>query len=128
MIDIFRLFKKRDWEPRLLDKLVGQFGEMTIEILNFPFREDPVDCKRAFRNSDFGFEFLTELHNQLGDYKTIIETLKISGEKTVFVNLPDLHPMQVTISGDIGKNSAEADSNIADALLNALKGQNIDRK
>ena len=122
---MFGLFKKKEWKPETLPRMVGTFGDICVVVSNFPCRVDKLSGKRTYAYSDFGCEFINELHNKLGEPEQLRRTVTAAGSKKVLVKLRNLPIFEVEIAGSIPSEKGQFYSDIADALIDAFRSQNI---
>ena len=119
------LFKRREWQLEILPELKGSCGGINVVVSRMVCRIDKSSEKRTYAYSDFGFEFLNELHNQLGEFRDLQKMIVLSNIKKVSLKLRDLPAIYVEIGGSIPDSKEQFYSDIADALIDAFKSQGI---
>ncbi len=123
---MFGLFKQRKWTSEILPELSGSYGGLRVVLSNFPCRVDLLSGKRSYVYYAFGDDFIHALHNALGDFEQLRQTLAATGSKKVCIQLPELPLFQVEITGSVA-GQRQFYSDIADALIEAFASQGIQR-
>lgn len=119
-------FKRRNWQPELVAELRGSYGGLAVCIRRFPCLADTSDGRRKFRYPDFGAEFLAALTDQLPGNANELRAALSGGEaRTVLVQLRDLEPVEVQLAGQPPATSREFHSDLADAIISALKSAGV---
>jgi hypothetical protein len=115
------LFKKRRWYEEILPAMVGSYSGLTVELAGVPCRTDEESREHRYRYSDFGFEFIEELHRQLGEFSTVRQALQANRSMSATVHVRDLPPISVRLSGAPPKSKKAYFSDLADALIDAFE-------
>ena len=119
------LFKKPRWHDEILPDLVGTYSGLTVELSGVPCRTAEESNEHRYRFADFGFEFINELHGQLGEFTTVRESLIAKRGISATVNIRDLAPIFVRLTGVPPKSRREYFSDLADAIINAFGKQGL---
>ena len=126
LIEMLGLFKRRHWKSEVIPELVGAYDGLTVVLRNFPCRVDLSDGTRKCPYPDFGAGFIYELtERQLGEFEQLRQILATGAEKTAYVRLRDLVPIEVRISGRAATRRDQFYSDLADALIVAFESHRI---
>jgi hypothetical protein len=118
-----KLFKVRSWRSDVLPLMAGAYEGLNVELKNVPCRTDEESNEHRYRYSNFGFEFITELHKQLGKFAAVHNALQNGESVSVSVSVGKLPPISVRVSGKPPESKRAYYSDLADALLDAFEKQ-----
>jgi hypothetical protein len=117
---MFALFKRREWVPETLAELKGSFAGLHVRMANVPCLREKEGTRCKFPYSDFGFEFLNRLHEQLGASDSLATRLNMGIPAKALIKLRSYPAMTVEIRGKASLDIGQFQSDIADALLAAF--------
>ena len=115
------LFKRRKWTPETVAELRGSYRDLNVTIRNFPCLREEGAEDRKYAYSNFGFEFLHKLHEQLGDLDALGARLKTGAPAHALLTLSSFPLISVEFRGTPDPSRRQFESDIADALLEAFK-------
>ena len=116
-------FKVRSGRDDVLPLMAGAYKGLNVELKNVPCRTDEESNEHRYRYSDFGFEFITELHKQLGTLAAVSHALENGESASVPISVGNLPPISLRVSGKPPKSKRAYYSDLADALLDAFEKQ-----
>lgn len=125
-MNIFDLFRAREWRPQTIPSVRGSFAGLTLELLDFPCQVDRRSGARRYAYDDFGAEFIEALHRALGDVDGLRQAIAASGVVERSITLRQLLPIAVRLSGRVTDSRRQFESDIADAAMAAFKSGNIE--
>jgi len=114
------------WMKKELPEIVGRSRDVVIRCCPFPLKEKKKIERRKYLYSDFGSDFRHELIDvQLSDWTMIKQDFDKRNKKTVTVKLPKCKNITVSIECNRLPSRQQFFSDIADALIDALKKNKI---
>ena len=122
---MFGLFKRRTWAPETVPELHGVCRGVEVTIRTFPCLRDVEGAGRKYAYRDFGHQFLEQLHEQLGSADALATRLNMGTVAKASVKLQSYGPISVELRGKADRNIGQFQSDIADALIEAFKGGDL---
>ena len=118
---MFGLFKDRKWIPETLAEIRGIYRDLHVRVRNMPCLREEQGVGRKYPYPNFGFEFLHQLHEQLGCIDTLAAQLNRGAPAGALITLQSYPPISVELRGKPDQKMNQFQSDIADALLEAFK-------
>lgn len=122
---MFGLFKRRKWISETVAEMRGTYRDLHVRVRNVPCLREEQGVDRKYPYPNFGFEFLHELHEQLGRIDTIAAQLNTGAPANALITLQSYPPISVELRGKPDRKMNQFQSDIADALLEAFKSVDL---
>lgn len=122
---MFGLFKRRKWVSETMAEMRGTYRDLHVRVRNMPYLREEQGVGRKYPYPNFGFEFLHELHEQLGRADAIAAQLNTGAPVNALITSQSYPPISVELRGKPDSKTDQFESDIADALLEAFKSVNL---
>ncbi|MBX3652137.1 MAG: hypothetical protein KF771_12270 [Burkholderiales bacterium] len=122
---MFGLFKRRKWISETVAEMRGTYRDLHVRVRNVPCLREEQGVDRKYPYPNFGFEFLHELHEQLGRIDAIAAQLNTGAPANALITLQSYPPISVELRGKPDRKMNQFQSDIADALLEAFKSVDL---
>jgi len=119
------LFKRRKWVAETLSEMRGTYRDLQVTIRNLPCLREDQGTTRKYPYRDFGFQFLSQLHEQLGSMDALAAQLNTGAPANALITLESYPPISVELRGKPDPKGAQFQSDIADTILEAFKSADL---